>query len=70
MVIALMLGRDGSTGFPGKNTFPVLNRPMMSYPLMAAQASKEIDEIYVSTDSPKIIEVARSCIGFSLRLKN
>jgi hypothetical protein len=59
MVIALMLGRDGSTGFPGKNTFPVLNRPMMSYPLMAAQASKEIDEIYVSTDSPKIIEVAR-----------
>ena len=59
MVIALMLGRDGSTGFPGKNTFPVLNRPMMSYPLMAAQAAKEIDEIYVSTDSPKIIEVAR-----------
>ena len=59
MVIALMLGRDGSTGFPGKNTFPVLNRPMMSYPLMAAQAAKEIDEIYVSTDSPTIIEVAR-----------
>ena len=59
MVIALMLGRDGSTGFPGKNTFPVLNRPMMSYPLMAAKAAKEIDEIYVSTDSPKIIEVAR-----------
>ena len=59
MVIALMLGRDGSTGFPGKNTFPVLNRPMMSYPLMAAQAAREIDEIYVSTDSSKIIEVAR-----------
>ncbi len=59
MVIALMLGRDGSTGFPDKNTFPVLNRPMMSYPLMAAQAAREIDEIYVSTDSPKIIEVAR-----------
>ncbi len=59
MVIALMLGRDGSTGFPGKNTFPVLNRPMMSYPLMAAQASREIDGVYVSTDSPKIIEVAQ-----------
>ena len=59
MIVALMLGRDGSMGFPGKNTFPVLNRPMMSYPLMAAQAAKEIDEIYVSTDSAKIMDVAR-----------
>lgn len=59
MVVALMLGRDGSTGFPGKNTFPILSRPMMSYPLMAAQAAKEIDEIYISTDSPTIIEVAK-----------
>jgi len=31
----------------------------MSYPLMAAQAAKEIDEIYISTDSPTIIEVAK-----------
>ena len=59
MIAALMLGRGGSKGFPGKNTFPILNRPMMSYPLMAAQAAKNIDEVYVSTDSASIIQIAR-----------
>ncbi len=58
MVVALMLGREGSEGFPGKNTSPVLGRPMMSYPLMAACAAKQVDEVFVSTDSDKIKKVA------------
>ena len=58
MVVALMLGREGSEGFPGKNTFPVLGRPMMSYPLMAACAAKQVDKVYVSTDSAKIKNIA------------
>ena len=59
MVVALMLGREGSKGFPGKNTYPVLQRPMMSYPLLAAQSAKLVDEIYVSTDSENIKNVAQ-----------
>ena len=59
MICALLLGREGSTGFPGKNVYPVLGRPMMSYPLMAATRSKHIDRVYVSTDSAKIKEIAR-----------
>ena len=43
MIVALMLGREGSVGFPGKNTFPVLSRPLMSYPLLAARFSKNVD---------------------------
>jgi hypothetical protein len=58
MVVALMLGREGSEGFPGKNTFPVLGRPLMTYPLMAALAAKGVDDVYVSTDSSKIRSVA------------
>lgn len=58
MIAALMLGREGSTGFPGKNTYPILGRPMMAYPLMAANAAQEVDEVYVSTDSEKIKGVA------------
>ena len=58
MIVALMLGRGGSKGFPGKNTFPVLGRPMMSYPLMAALSAGQIDDVYVSTDSDEIREVA------------
>lgn len=59
MIVALILGRGGSVGFPGKNTYKVLGRPMMEYAILAAQNSKYIDEIYVSTDSDEIKEIAR-----------
>lgn len=59
MIAALMIGRAGSTGFPGKNIYPILGRPLAAYPLLAAQASKYVDEIYVSTDSPEIMEIGR-----------
>lgn len=46
-------------GFPGKNTALVLGRPMMAYPLMAARYSPSVDGVYVSTDSPRIREIAK-----------
>ena len=57
MIAALLLGRKGSVGFPGKNTFSVLGRPLMVYPLLAARNAKTVDKIYISTDSPKIREI-------------
>jgi len=59
MIAALLLGREGSIGFPGKNLYPVLGRPLMEYPLLAAKNAPSVDEVYVSTDSAKIKEVAR-----------
>jgi GTP:adenosylcobinamide-phosphate guanylyltransferase len=58
VVTALMLGREGSVGFPGKNTTPVLGRPLMSYPLLAAAAAERVEKIYVSTDSENIKKIA------------
>lgn len=58
MICAILIGREGSSGFPNKNVYPLLGRPLVAYPLMAAQGCKEIDRIYVSTDSPKIKEIA------------
>lgn len=58
-IVALMLGRGGSIGFPEKNLHPVLGRPMMAYPLLAAGVAAHVDRIYVSTDSGRIMEVAR-----------
>jgi len=58
MICALMLGRDGSRGFPGKNTFPVLGRPLMAYPILAAKGTPQVARVYVSTDSPNIKKVA------------
>jgi len=57
-VYALLIGREGSVGFPGKNLYPVLGRPMTLYPLLAALNSKYVSEVYVSTDSKKIMETA------------
>ena len=57
-IIALLIGREGSKGFPGKNTAEVLGNPLMYYPINAAQKSKYVDSIYVSTDSEKIKNIA------------
>ena len=59
MIVALMIGRKGSRGFKGKNTFKVLNKSMCEYPLIAAKKSKFIDKIYVATDCPKIKKVSK-----------
>lgn len=59
MIIGLMLGRGGSTGFPGKNTYEVLGHPLMEYPILAARKSKYVDKIYVSTDDATIKSIAR-----------
>ena len=57
MICALLVGRGGSVGFPKKNIYPLLNRPLMAYPLLAAKNSKNVDEVYVSSDSDEILSV-------------
>ena len=59
MIVALMIGRAGSKGFPGKNTYKVLGKPMCEYPLLAAKKSKFIKKIFVSTDCKKIMRISR-----------
>ena len=57
--IALLCGRGGSVSVKDKNLYPVLGRPMMVYPLLAARASKRIDDIFLSTDCEKMKDVGR-----------
>ncbi|MCL4710540.1 MAG: hypothetical protein KJZ73_04775 [Pseudorhodoplanes sp.] len=54
MIAALVIGKHGSGGIPGKNYMPVVGRPMVEYPLMAAKNNRRIERIFVSTDSPVI----------------
>ena len=58
MIAALLLGRKGSRGFPGKNTVPILGRPLAWYPMQTALAVSEIDRVYLSTDDPKLMQIA------------
>ena len=57
MIVALITGRGGSKGIPNKNTMPILGKPMMFYPLMAALNSEYIDRVFVTTDSQEIAGV-------------
>ena len=52
-----MIGRKGSSGFPGKNTTAVAGHPMAWWPLEAARSTPEIDVAYVSTDDPEIARI-------------
>lgn len=56
MIAALIIGRGGSTGFPRKNVTPVLGRPLMAYPILAALNAKSIGpgNVYLSTDSQEM----------------
>ena len=58
MICALVIGKKESTGFPRKNVTDVLGRPMVAYPILAAQGSSCVDRVYVSTDCPEIRTVA------------
>ena len=59
MIPALVIGRGGSSGFPGKNTTSIVGRPLMSYPILTAKNSKMVDKVYVSTDSEDIATIGQ-----------
>lgn len=59
LIVAILIGREGSTGYPGKNLVSVLGKPLMAWPLNAAKQVAEIERVYVSTDSSRIKAVAQ-----------
>ena len=59
MIPALLLGRKGSVGFPGKNTVEILGRKLAEYPIIHCKNSNYVDKIYLSTDDPKLKDIAK-----------
>jgi len=58
MIPAIIIGRGGSKGFPGKNFTKINGFPLMSYPIMAAIDSNEIGKIYFSTEDKRLKNIA------------
>jgi CMP-N-acetylneuraminic acid synthetase len=58
-ILALVCARGGSKGIPNKNIQKFNNKPILGWTLGAAKQSGIIDKIIVSTDHPKIAEIAR-----------
>ena len=59
MIVGLQIGKETSTGSPGKNYMNILGRQLNEYSLMAAYHCKEVDLLYISTDSPAIMSSAK-----------
>lgn len=58
MIPAIILGRKGSQGLPGKNLLPVLGRPLAWYPMVTAKRTTEIAKVFLSTDDPELASLA------------
>ena len=59
-VVALLTGRGNST-LLDKNILPVLGKPLLYYPAMAARTCNLITKFYVSSNDEKILKVAENC---------
>lgn len=59
-ILGIIPARGGSKRIPHKNITPLAGKPMICYTIKAAEKSKVLDAFIVSTDDPKIAEIAKS----------
>ncbi len=57
-IIAIILARGGSKGIPNKNILNFCGKPLVAWSVIQAKLTKEIDDVYISSDSDKILEIA------------
>ena len=57
-VVAIIPARGGSKGVPGKNIRMLCGRPLIQYSIEHALNAASVDEVYVTSDSEAIGEVA------------
>lgn len=58
--IAIIPARGGSKRLIGKNIYPLLGKPLLVYSIEALKGCAFIDDIYVSSDDPHILQVAEA----------
>lgn len=60
-VLAVVPARGGTDRVPYLNIKRLGDRPLLAHTLEAARASSVVDRVVVSTEDPRVAEVARSC---------
>ena len=58
-IIALIPARSGSKGLKNKNILNFNKKPLIAWTIETALKSKYLNDVYVSSDSPKIIKIAK-----------
>lgn len=59
MNVAIITARAGSKSIANKNIMPLRGRPLIAYPIRAAQEAAGVSRVYISTNSPEIMEIGR-----------
>ena len=59
LIIALLTARGGSIRLPRKNIKIFAGHPLVAWGIMAARCSRQIDDVYLTTDDEEIAEVGR-----------
>jgi CMP-N-acetylneuraminic acid synthetase len=57
-IYSFIFARGGSKGLPRKNVKLLLGKPLIQYSIETAQATPEIEKVFVSTDDTEIAQVA------------
>jgi CMP-N-acetylneuraminic acid synthetase len=57
-VSAIITAKGGNQSIPDKNLIDINGRPVISYNILAAKNAKLVDDVYVTTECPKIKDVA------------
>ncbi len=58
--LAVVLGRAGSKGVPGKNIRPIAGKPCAQWTIEHALGTAGVDGVVVSTDAPELKELAHA----------
>ncbi len=59
MIVAIICGSlEQDHHFSGRNTFPLIGRAMVTYPILAAKYAQSVDRVLVTTDAPAIARIA------------
>lgn len=58
-LLGLITARGGSKALPRKNVLPLAGKPLMAWTIEAAQASRYLDRLVLSSDDDEIIRVAK-----------
>ena len=67
--VAIIPARGGSKELKGKNIKKLLGHPLIAYSIIAAQRSKYISQVYVSTDNKEIALNAKK-YGAKIKFNN
>ena len=58
-LIAIIPARAGSKRLPGKNTMMICGRPLIAWNIIMCKCTKDIEEVWVTTDSEEIADISR-----------